>query len=81
MGSHVTGVFAQFERDMIRQRVSAGHARAKDAIERDGRFVTNAGIVRTRLAPAVDQPGDGAPGAWRARQEHRDQQDASAHRC
>jgi DNA invertase Pin-like site-specific DNA recombinase len=46
---HVTGAFAQFERDMIRQRVSAGLARVKDTIERDGKFLTKAGIVRTRL--------------------------------
>ena len=46
---HITGAFAQCERDMIRQRVSAGLARVKDTIERDGKFVTKAGIVRTRL--------------------------------
>jgi DNA invertase Pin-like site-specific DNA recombinase len=46
---HVTGAFAQFERDMIRQRVSAGLARVKDTIEREGKFTTKAGIVRSRL--------------------------------
>jgi DNA invertase Pin-like site-specific DNA recombinase len=43
------GVFAEFEREMIVARVSAGLARAKSAIERDGRFISKAGKVRTRL--------------------------------
>jgi len=43
------GVFAEFEREMIVARVNAGLARAKSAIERDGRFTSKAGKVRTRL--------------------------------
>src|SRR5215470_14721913 len=46
---HVTGAFAEFERSMIRERVNAGLARAKDALKRNGKFVSKAGIVRTRL--------------------------------
>jgi DNA invertase Pin-like site-specific DNA recombinase len=45
----MTGAFAEFERAMIRQRVHAGLAHAKDKIARDGRFVSKAGKVRTRL--------------------------------
>ena len=42
-------VFAEFEREMIVARVNAGLARAKEKIERDGRFTSKAGKVRTRL--------------------------------
>jgi DNA invertase Pin-like site-specific DNA recombinase len=45
----MTGAFAEFERAMIRQRVHAGLARAKEKIARDGRFTSKAGKVRTRL--------------------------------
>jgi DNA invertase Pin-like site-specific DNA recombinase len=43
------GVFAEFEREMIVARVNAGLDRAKSALARDGRFVSKAGKVRTRL--------------------------------
>jgi DNA invertase Pin-like site-specific DNA recombinase len=46
---HVTGAFAEFERSMIRERVNAGLARAKDALKRNGKFVSKAGIVRSSL--------------------------------
>jgi DNA invertase Pin-like site-specific DNA recombinase len=52
---HITGAFAEFERSMIRERVNAGLARAKDALKRNGKFVSKAGIVRTRLG----RPGIG----------------------
>jgi DNA invertase Pin-like site-specific DNA recombinase len=56
----MTGAFAEFERAMIRQRVHAGLARAKERIARDGRFTSKAGKVRTRL---------GRPGALPAQIE------------
>jgi len=43
------GVFAEFEREMLVARVNAGLARAKDALMRDGKFVSKAGRVRTSL--------------------------------
>ena len=45
----ITGAFAEFERSMIRQRVNAGLARAKDALKRNGKFISKAGIVRSSL--------------------------------
>jgi len=45
----MAGAFAEFERAVIRQRVHAGIARAKDKIARDGKFTSKAGKVRTRL--------------------------------
>jgi len=48
------GVFSEFEREMIQERVRSGLARVKDAIERDGKFTTRAGKVRKRLGrPSV----------------------------
>jgi len=43
------GIFAEFEREMLVARVNAWLARAKDTLERDGRFVSKAGKVRTNL--------------------------------
>ena len=49
------GVFSEFEREMIKARVNAGLARAKEAILRDGQFTSKAGKVRKRLGrPGVD---------------------------
>jgi Resolvase, N terminal domain len=42
------GIFSQFEREMIVARVSSGLARAKDAIGRDGHFISKAGKKRMR---------------------------------
>jgi DNA invertase Pin-like site-specific DNA recombinase len=50
---HVTGAFAEFERDMIRSRVNAGLARARARGVRLGRPKTSAKVeraIRTRLA-------------------------------
>jgi DNA invertase Pin-like site-specific DNA recombinase len=52
----MTGAFAEFERAMIRQRVHAGLARAKDKLARDGRFISKAGTVRTRLGRPGARP-------------------------
>src|SRR6516225_7938303 len=43
------GIFSEFEREMIVARVKAGIARAQDAIERDGHFISKAGHLRKRL--------------------------------
>ena len=43
------GIFAEFEREMLVARVNAGLARAKDALKRDGKFVSKAGVVRSSL--------------------------------
>ena len=43
------GVFAEFEREMIRERVNAGLKRAKNQIKRQGHFVTKHGEVKKRL--------------------------------
>lgn len=50
------GVFAEFEREMIVARVNAGLDRARSALARDGRFVSKAGRVRTRLGRPGAQP-------------------------
>jgi DNA invertase Pin-like site-specific DNA recombinase len=51
----ITGAFAEFERSMIRTRVSAGLKRAKDQIKQKGHFVTKHGEVRKRLGrPGAD---------------------------
>ena len=50
---HVTGAFAEFERDMIRSRVNTGLARARARGARLGRPKTSAKVeraIRTRLA-------------------------------
>src|SRR5688572_25791291 len=50
------GIFAEFEREMIHARVVAGIERAKSAIARDGRFISRAGMVRTRLGRPGAEP-------------------------
>jgi putative DNA-invertase from lambdoid prophage Rac len=40
---------AEFERDLIRERVKSGLARAKAVIERDGHFITKGGKMRKKL--------------------------------
>jgi DNA invertase Pin-like site-specific DNA recombinase len=52
----VTGAFAEFERTMIRQRVNAGLSTIKAKIRREGRFISNAGIVRSRLGRPGAEP-------------------------
>jgi DNA invertase Pin-like site-specific DNA recombinase len=60
----ITGAFAEFERSMIRQRVNAGLNTVKAKIERDGKFTSKAGIVRTNLG----RPGAGAEAIEQAKQ-------------
>jgi len=43
------GIFSEFEREMIVARVNAGLSRARDAIARDGHFVSKAGKRRQRF--------------------------------
>jgi DNA invertase Pin-like site-specific DNA recombinase len=45
----ITGAFAEFERNMIKQRIHAGLRTIKAALARDGKFTSKAGIVRKRL--------------------------------
>jgi DNA invertase Pin-like site-specific DNA recombinase len=52
----VTGAFAEFERGMIRQRVRAGLGAIKAKIERDGKFLSKAGVVRRRLGRPGAEP-------------------------
>jgi DNA invertase Pin-like site-specific DNA recombinase len=52
----VTGALAEFERSMIRQRVRAGLRAIKAAIERNGKFISKAGIVRRRLGRPGAEP-------------------------
>jgi putative DNA-invertase from lambdoid prophage Rac len=40
---------AEFERDLIRERVKSGQARANDTIERNGYFITRKGTKRTSI--------------------------------
>ena len=60
----VTGAFAEFERSMIRQRVQAGLDGIKAKVAKDGKFVTKAGIVRSRLG----RPGAAPEALEQARQ-------------
>jgi DNA invertase Pin-like site-specific DNA recombinase len=48
----MVGIFSEFEREMIVARVNAGLARAKDAIEREGKFTSRAGIILASAALA-----------------------------
>jgi len=43
------GIFSEFEREMFVARVNAGLARARDAIERDGHFISKAGKKHKRF--------------------------------
>jgi DNA invertase Pin-like site-specific DNA recombinase len=52
----VTGAFAEFERSMIRQRVQVGLNSIKAKIAKDKKFVTKAGIVRSRLGRPGAEP-------------------------
>jgi DNA invertase Pin-like site-specific DNA recombinase len=52
----ITGAFAEFEHSMIRQRVRAGLNVIKQKIARDGKFVSKAGKVRTKLGRPGAEP-------------------------
>jgi Resolvase, N terminal domain len=77
----VTGAFAEFERSMIRQRVRAGLKTIKATIEREGKFTSKAGVMRSRLG----RPGAEPDKVERARVElakgRRHRQDRKAHRA
>jgi putative DNA-invertase from lambdoid prophage Rac len=50
---------AEFERDLIRDRIKSGMARAKAAIEENGHFVTKAGKTRKSIGrQAGERPSD-----------------------
>ena len=61
----LTGAFAEFERSMIRVRVRAGLSAIRAKIERDGKFLSKAGVVRRRLG----RPGAEPEKIERARRE------------
>ena len=48
MGTIIAGM-AEFERDLIKERVKAGLARAKATIDKDGYFITKTGKKRKKL--------------------------------
>ena len=52
----MTGVFAQFERATIQQRINAGLSVVKEKLARDGKFETRGGKVRTRLGRPGAKP-------------------------
>jgi putative DNA-invertase from lambdoid prophage Rac len=55
----IIAALAEFERDLIRERIKSGMARAKATIERDGHFVTKAGKVRKSIGrQAGERPSD-----------------------
>jgi DNA invertase Pin-like site-specific DNA recombinase len=50
---------AEFERDLIRERIKSGMARAKAGIVRDGHFLTRKGVVRRSIGrQAGERPSD-----------------------
>ena len=52
----MVGVFAQFERATIQQRINAGLSVVKEKLARDGKFETRGGKVRTRLGRPGAKP-------------------------
>src|SRR5262249_9736429 len=50
------GIFSEFEREMIVARVNAGLARVRDAIARDGHFISKAGKKRQRFGRPTADP-------------------------
>ena len=60
----MVGVFAQFERATIQQRINAGLSVVKEKLARDGKFETRGGKVRTRLG----RPGAKSESVERARE-------------
>jgi putative DNA-invertase from lambdoid prophage Rac len=55
----IIAALAEFERDLIRERIKSGMARAGTAIKRDGFFVTRAGKERKSIGrQAGERPSD-----------------------
>jgi DNA invertase Pin-like site-specific DNA recombinase len=52
----VLGVFAEFEREMIRERVNSGLDRVRGEIERKGRYETKSGHTIRRLGRPGAEP-------------------------
>lgn len=52
----VVGAFAQFERQMIKSRIILKLHEKKEEIKRNGKFVTKAGIVRSKLGRPGAEP-------------------------
>jgi DNA invertase Pin-like site-specific DNA recombinase len=60
----VTGVFAEFERTMIRTRINLKLVTIKSELKSKGKFISKAGVVRTRLG----RPGASAEKLEQARE-------------
>ena len=58
------GVFAEFEREMIKERVNSGMNRVRNEFERKGRYTTKKGTVIKRFG----RPGNEPHKAERARE-------------
>jgi DNA invertase Pin-like site-specific DNA recombinase len=52
----VTGAFAEFERNMIRQRIHAGLRNVRAKIDKGEKFVSRTGVVRTKLGRPGAEP-------------------------
>jgi DNA invertase Pin-like site-specific DNA recombinase len=50
------GVFAEFEREMIKERVSSGMQRVREEIKREGRYKTKKGTVIKRFGRPGAEP-------------------------
>lgn len=53
---HMTGAFAEFERNMITERTVAGLNVIRAKLAKDGKFITKAGIVRSKLGRPGAEP-------------------------
>ena len=49
----IIAVLAEFERDLLRERINSGMARVRATIERDGHFTSRSGVVRSKLGRPV----------------------------
>ena len=49
----IIAVLAEFERDLLRERINSGMARVRATIERDGHFTSRSGVVRSKLSRPV----------------------------
>jgi DNA invertase Pin-like site-specific DNA recombinase len=52
----ITGAFAEFERNMITERTVAGLNVIRAKLAKDGKFITKAGIVRSKLGRPGAEP-------------------------
>jgi DNA invertase Pin-like site-specific DNA recombinase len=50
------GVFAEFEREMIKERINSGMNRVRNEIERKGRYTTKKGTIIKRFGRPGNEP-------------------------